>query len=116
TVETDERTISRICPVQSGLYSLLGIYMVASGCPEMQKLKPLVRFHLPFASIQETMFRVFSMYLAAQYFRSKKGMKPDWTLEGLSKIYHQINDVNVRLSRRIAKASEQDATMNALVS
>jgi hypothetical protein len=98
------------------LYSLLGIYMVASGCPIMEKLKPMVRFHLPFASIQETVYRVFSMYLTAQYYRSKKGLKPDWSLQGLAKLYHNINELNIRLSRRIAKASEQDATINALVS
>lgn len=116
TVETPERTTSKVCAVQSGLYSLLGIYMVASGCPVMEKLKPMVRFHLPFASIQETVYRVFSMYLTAQYYRSKKGLKPDWTLRGLSELYREINEVNIRLSRRITKASEQDAAINALVS
>src|SRR5208282_123546 len=93
TVETADRNSSKVCAVQSGLYSLLGIYMVASGCPVMEKLKPLVRFHLPFASIQETMYRVFSMYLTAQYYRSKKGLKADWTLQGLSTLYHDINEV-----------------------
>lgn len=116
TVETKERKISKVCAVQSGLYSLLGIYMVASGCPVMEKLKPMVRFHLPFATIEETMYRAFSMYLTAQYFRNKKGLKPDWTVDGLSDLYRQINAVNIRFAQRITKASKEDSTMNALVS
>ncbi|HDZ87333.1 MAG TPA: hypothetical protein ENH38_01780, partial [Nitrospirae bacterium] len=73
TVTTRERTYSRTTSLQEGLSSLIGIIMVTSGCPVMDKLKPMVRFHLPFATLQETVFRMVSMYLMAQYFRKMEG-------------------------------------------
>jgi hypothetical protein len=71
-VETEERTYFKETSVQHGLSSLLGIIMPASGCPIMANLKPMVPFHLPFASYAETEYRVFSTYLLDQYLRHKK--------------------------------------------
>ena len=73
-VETVERTYGQETSIQNGLSSLLGIYMVASGCPIMDNLRPMVRFHLPFATTLETTYRSVSMYLIAQYFRSRRGL------------------------------------------
>ena len=33
----------------------------------MESLKPMVRFHLPFATVEETVFRSVSTYLLSQY-------------------------------------------------
>jgi len=49
--------------------------------PIFEKLKPMVRFHLPFASIEETKYRAISMYLLAQYFLYQQGSQPDWDLK-----------------------------------
>ena len=38
--------------------------MALSGCPVLEQLKPMARFHLPFASVEETIYRAASMYLA----------------------------------------------------
>ncbi len=65
----------------------MGIYMVTSGCPVMGKLKPMVKFHLPFASGEETSYRMVTMYLLAQFFKYKNGKEPDWDLKNLVKIY-----------------------------
>ena len=67
-IETKERNYLQHTTLQNGLSSLVGIYMVTSGCPVMDKLKPMVRFHLPFATGEETKYRAISMYLTAQYF------------------------------------------------
>ncbi|MEY2977186.1 MAG: hypothetical protein RLZZ435_1325 [Cyanobacteriota bacterium] len=66
-VITQERTYSKSLALQRGISSLMGIYMATSGCPVMEKLKPMVRYHLPFASLEETIYRVISMYLFSQY-------------------------------------------------
>jgi len=71
TMET-RRYVKRTS-LQIGISSLIGIYMVTSGCPVMDKLRPMVKTHLPFATREETMYRVLSMYLLAQYFLSKEG-------------------------------------------
>jgi hypothetical protein len=114
-VETVERTYGQETSIQNGLSSLLGIYMVASGCPIMDNLRPMVRFHLPFATTMETTYRSVSMYLIAQYFRSKRGLSADWKLEKLDDLYKKIAKVNKGLWGRLSKASTLDANTNAIV-
>jgi hypothetical protein len=114
-VETPERTYAQETSVQSGLSSILGIYMVASNCPILDYLRPMVRFHLPFATATETVFRAVSMYLVAQYFRLRKNLQPNWDLEKLTEIYKEVNKVNKGMWNRLSKASSFDANVNALI-
>ncbi|MDO8806535.1 MAG: hypothetical protein Q7R35_19150 [Elusimicrobiota bacterium] len=114
TVEMDERTISKRVVVQNGLSSLMGIYMVVSGCPTMEKLKPMVRVHLPFATSDETVYRVMTMYLGAQYFRMKKGLAPDWELRQLNELYERVKEVNLGFSARLQKAAKEDSLRNSI--
>ena len=115
TVETAQRTYSKQTSLQQGLSSIIGIYMVTSNCPVMDRLRPNARFHLPFASAEETMYRAVSMYLTAQYFRMKQGEAPDWTLEHLSEIYQGVWRVNKGMTERLSHASTQDANVNAVI-
>jgi hypothetical protein len=94
---------------------MIGIYMVTSGCPILSNLKPMVRFHLPFASIEETIYRSASTYLLGQYFKMKKGLQPDWNLTGLAEIYKEIQKVNIGMAARIRSISPKDANINAIV-
>ena len=114
-VETADRNYEKDTTVQQGLSSLLGIIMVTSGCPTMQILRPMVRFHLPFATIEETIFRSASSYLLAQYFRLKNGEKPDWNMENLLKGYEEIQLVNVGITNRLRNISKMDANTNAVI-
>jgi hypothetical protein len=75
----------------------------------------MVRFHLPFATANETVFRAVSMYLVAQYFREREGLEPNWNLDGLVKIYKEIGIVNKGLWQRLSSASSFDANVNALI-
>ena len=116
TVETAERIYEKRLPLQKGLSSLIGIVMVTSGCPVMDKLRPMARFHLPFASSIETFYRAVSMYLTAQFFLKQKGkVEPDWELENLVEIYKAISFVNKGISQRLSGASTRDANVNALI-
>ncbi len=114
-IETDQRRYTKHTSVQQALSSLLGIYMVTSGCPVMDRLRPMVRFHLPFATLEETAYRVISMYLVAQYFRRKRGLRPDWELKGLVPIYEAIQTVNKSFLQRFNDLKGKDANANALV-
>ena len=114
SIETDLRTYSKHTSLQKGLSSLLGIYMVTSGCPLMEKLKPMVRYHLPFAGQEETQYRIFSMYLLAQYFLYKRGQQPDWDLKKLVDMYQDIKIVNKSFSQRLTRIHIEDASLNAL--
>lgn len=115
TVETSERSYAKHATLQKGLSSLVGVIMATSGCPTMDKLRPMARFHLPFATQLETFYRVLSMYLTAQFIRARNGKSPDWNLTKLVEIYKNISQVNKGVSRRLSAASNKDANMNALV-
>ena len=115
TVECEERVYGKETTVQGGLSPLLGIIMTTSGCPVMEQLKPMVRFHLPFASLDETIFRGVAMYLLAQYFRQQEGKSATWSLEGLAPIYTDVGKVNRDFAKRMQAAAKKDANVNALV-
>ncbi|MBU0558115.1 MAG: hypothetical protein KJ799_14295 [Bacteroidetes bacterium] len=113
--ETNERWTSKHTTVQSGISSLMGIIMASGGCPIIGKLKPLVRFHLPFASIEETEYRVLSMYVLEEYFNYLEGKEPDWKLEKLKATYDQIQIVNRNIIDKIYDLEMHEACTNAVI-
>ncbi|PLX98811.1 MAG: hypothetical protein C0623_11195 [Desulfuromonas sp.] len=115
TVTTEERVYTKECDVQMGLSPLLGIIMVSSGCPTMELLKPNVRFHLPFATLEEMAYRSFTMYLLGQFYKQRNGGEVDWSFDGFKKIFKQVGDLNRAFSARLQAASQKDASLNALV-
>lgn len=114
-VATEERTYSKDTSLQQGLASLLGVIMTTSGCPVLAPLKPMVQLHLPFATLSETVVRVVSTYLLAQYLRHRNGKSFEFGLDGLAKIYAGIAVVNRDFVRRLRDAAAEDASVNALV-
>ena len=114
-VITEERVYGKKTTVQRALGSLLGIYMAASGCPSMEKLKPMVRFHLPFATIEETVFRSASTYLLGQYFVKKQGKQADLDLVELADFYKGIQMVNRGIWERLHGVVGKDAVNNAVI-
>jgi len=114
-VITKERTITAKTSVQRALCSLIGLQMATSGCPSMRPLRPMARFHQPFAMREETIFRAASSYLLAQYFLKKAGRMHELDLDGLHKIYEEIHAVNVGLAHRLRGIAPGDASVNAVV-
>jgi hypothetical protein len=115
TVTAAERTYVSKTSLQKGLSSILGIYMSTSNCPVMDQLRPMVRFHLPFATPTETLFRAVSSYLTGQFFIMREGKTPDWNLTSLVEIYKRVSQVNEGISRRVSQASKKDANVNAVI-
>jgi heterodisulfide reductase subunit C len=114
-VTAQERKYIKRVTLQHGVSSLIGIYMVTGGCPIMEKLKPMVRFHLPFATIEETKYRAISMYLLAQYFLYQRDSQPDWDLKKLAETYENIRIVNESFCKRLRTIEGKDANLNAVV-
>jgi hypothetical protein len=114
-IETQERNYQKHTTLQAGLSSLLGIYMVTTGCPILERLKPMVRYHLPFLTLEETTYRVVTMYLLAQFFLARRGKNPDWNLKNLAKIYDDIIVVNSNVCFKLREIINRDAPVNALV-
>jgi hypothetical protein len=115
TVEAQGRVITKRVPMQIGVSGLFGAVMATSGCPVLDKLRPMVFTHLPFPSLQETMYRSMSMYLLGQFFIERKGGKPDRTLEGLAAIFARIGKVNQSIAERLRPLVPRDATINAVI-
>jgi len=113
-VRTPERTYVKRTDAQTGLRALFGLVMATSGCPILSRLKGLARTHLPFSTMEETIFRTVGAYLIQQFLVQKNGGAPDWELRGLNLLYEQLQEVNRCFKGRIDAASERDANMNAL--
>jgi len=113
-VETPERRYFKRCDAQTGLRSLIGFVMATSGCPVLSPLRGMAYYHLPFASLDEIVYRVASSYLLGQYFIYKDGGQPDLELEGLKQQYKEIQIVNYDFLQRIRVASEADASLDVL--
>ncbi len=115
TIRSESREYHKRSTVQYGIGSLMGLYMVTSGCPIMDRLRPMVYTHLPFSSLEETLYRAASMYLFAQYFRQQQGKTPDWELQDFTGIYQDIATVNQSFTKRLLSINPRDASLNALV-
>ena len=113
-VQTDHRSYGRRGPLAQGISAMIGLIMATSGCPYMDKLRPMAYTHLPFSTKQETIFRALSMYLLGQFFVHKRGGEPDWTLGRLVQLYDDINVVNEHLAARLKTVCHKDASLNAL--
>jgi hypothetical protein len=114
TVAVEAREYHKRAPIQYGVSALMGLLMATSGCPVMEKLRPMVHVHLPFATIEETMYRAVSMYLLGQFFRQQHQLATDWNMEHLVKIFEDVAEVNQAFSRRLVSINPKDASLNAL--
>ncbi len=110
---------ARICQkettVQEGLASIMGIIMATSGCPSMSILKPMACFHLPFATVEESMYRSVSAYLLRQYFSHQDGENCDFFMHRIQEHYSEVQQVNEGILKRINMVSKMDADKNAIV-
>ena len=114
-VTTADRTVSSTTSVQRGVCSVMGLLMATSGCPMTSFFKPMARFHLPFASTAETIWRATSTYLLSQYFKLKNGESPDILFEGLTEFYQNIQVVNLAFAKRLRAACSHDSMVNAII-
>lgn len=115
TVETQQRTYQKEIPLQRAVSSIAGLCMVTSNCPVLDRLRPNARFHLPFATSEETIYRQVAMYLTRQYFIMRDGGKPDWGLTHLRETYREVLLVNKGLADRLKNSSTEDANVNAII-
>ena len=114
-VTSERRIIKTHTTLQRGVASCLGLFMTTSGCPILAKLKPMARYHLPFASLRENSYRLISMYLLSQYFLFKNGQTPDWELKNMKLIFEDVHTVNKCFFKRLSNLKLLDAGVNALL-
>jgi len=115
SVEAKGRTYVKKTSLQVAAAALLGLVMSTSGCPILDRLRPMVVTHLPFMTTEEVTYRIISMYLMAQYFRRKAGKTPDWDLDDLASSLEGIVDVNAGICKRLNMLKASDSAVNSVV-
>jgi hypothetical protein len=113
-VEALGRCYFKHVSLQEALSSMLGIFMATSGCPVLDKLRPMVATHLPFMTSDESTYRMVSMYLMGQFFNARDGRAPDWGLAGLTEFLESARQANAGFCSRIKTLHVKDALLNAL--
>jgi hypothetical protein len=111
TVTQAERTVHAEIAAQQAMSSVLGLIMATSGCPWTDRLRPMARFHLPFASELETVYRSVCMFLLARELAAAgntEGFAP------LNALYENLHVVNRDMSRRLGAATRTDPARNAM--
>jgi hypothetical protein len=111
TVTQAERSIYAETSVQQAMSSVLGLIMATAGCPWTDRLRPMARFHLPFASEAETIYRSIGMFLLA---RELTGASSDHGFAALEELYENLHVVNRDMSRRLGAAAPTDPARNAM--
>jgi hypothetical protein len=71
----------------------------------------MARFHLPFASESETVYRSLTMYLLA---REMLGADVGVGFDSLEELYGNLHLVNRDMSRRLGAATRSDPARNAI--
>jgi hypothetical protein len=111
TVSQAERTVRAQTTAQQAMSSVLGLVMATSGCPWTDRLRPMARFHLPFASEAETVYRSVCMFLLA---RELIGAGEAHGFASLKGLYDNLHVVNRDMSRRLGAATRTDPARNAM--
>jgi hypothetical protein len=111
TVVQAERTVYAETSAQQAMSSVLGLIMATSGCPWTDHLRPMARFHLPFASESETVYRSICMYLLARKI-ARRDELPEFA--ALEELYRNLHIVNRDMSRRLGAATRTDPARNAM--
>ena len=115
SVDAQNRTYTRKAGLQTAISPLLGLHMVTSGCPVMDRLRPLVETHLPFMSRRETQYRMLSLHLMSRFFAERRGEPAEPDFERLRRTMEAVHEVNVGFCNRLRAITEKDASINAIV-
>ncbi|MDX1694788.1 MAG: hypothetical protein R3208_13560 [Ketobacteraceae bacterium] len=114
-VHMDDKIIQKRTTAQEAFSSLIGLVMATSGCPHTEFFKPMAWFHHPFSGEHDTIMRACANYLLTRYFKKQSIETEGDLFTGLEKIYEEIHQINIQVSKRIQRDSQGDSTMNAIV-
>lgn len=113
-IVTEERRVIQKTVLQRAIASMLELSLPACGCPKTEAMRPLARFHLPLASEEETVFRVTSMYLLGQYFRTTVSAGGRIEFQGLVDLYAELGTLHKAVASRLQMATRSDSVKNAI--
>lgn len=109
-VVTPRRTMIAKGALQEGTASLIGLVGATCGCPLLAFFRPMARLHLPFASEEETLVRLFATHLLGRLMRGEPA-----TLDGLRDRVAGVVQVNAGMAQRLRAGLSRDALVNGLI-
>ncbi len=95
---------------QTALSALMGLILATSACPILSRMRPMAQTHQPFPSETEIGYRISTMHLLRSYLA---GTNPD--LGTLSEFFADFEKLNDAFAKRLKRAIQNDASINALV-
>ncbi len=95
---------------QTALSALMGLILATSACPILSRMRPMAQTHQPFPTETEIVYRIITMHLLRSYLA---GTKPD--LGTLTEFFADFETLNDAFARRLKRAIQNDASINALV-
>lgn len=115
SVRSDERTtVKENVPLPAAVAAVMGARFAGSGCPITAKFQPMVRYHVPFTTMDEATYRIVTMHALVQFLRMSEGLKADWSFNELNRLCQDMNRLNIDFAQRLRELQVNDATTNAL--
>jgi hypothetical protein len=111
TVTTLQRVYQQTVTGSEAARAAMGLVMATSACPVLADLRVLAHFHLPFATHEESTFRMVAAYLMRQFLMQQGPAN----LDGLVNQMEELRKLNTAFANRLRTACSKDALPNAIV-
>lgn len=112
-VDTPEKSIVKQTNLKEGATSLMGLLIGTSDCPHTYFFRPMARYHLPFATEEETAWRAVSAYTLFDFFRNRETPEK-FDLEKLGRFYRDIQVLNGYLISRLKEGIKETVVYEGL--
>lgn len=113
-VKVGDRITEATTPISQVVSSLMGLCMASSGCPRTAPFRAMAVYHQPFATLEETIIRAAGFALLGRWAHGLLADGADPFAE-LIATWADLEEVNLRISRRIQDHCASDASLNGLV-
>lgn len=112
-VVTNARIYEKRLSLDEGIRSLLGLIFASSDCPHLQFFKPMARFHLPFSTHEENLFRVFATFALYNVLSDKTGLI--FKISDLKTIYNNLQTINHAMCERLQSIGDESSAEKAVL-
>ncbi len=109
-VVREQYEVHKRTDTQTALSALMGLILATSACPILGRMRPLAQTHLPFPTETEIVYRIITMHLLRCHLA---GTPAD--LGTLTGFFADFETLNEAFARRLKRAIQNDASINALV-
>jgi hypothetical protein len=100
-------------PISQPIASLMGLCMAASGCSTTAPFRAMAVYHLPFATLEETVIRAAGFALLGHWAHGT--LADENPFARLTEAWSELEEMNMRIGRRLQSCCETDATLNGLI-